>query len=102
MTTMACPCGIDTHAHVVPENFPRYMGSSVPAEWPSMAPAHACHRNVMIAGKNYRTVSDKCWDTAKRIDNSSGMGETAWRASPMPGMSAIRLAVSQHLSATVR
>jgi len=56
--------GIDVHSHVVPENFPSYLGTQVPAQWPSMAPAHACHRRVMIEGKNYRTVSDLCWDAA--------------------------------------
>ena len=62
-----CACGIDAHAHVVPENFPAYIGSKAPADWPSMAAAQECHRNVMISGKVYRTVSDRCWHTAKRI-----------------------------------
>ena len=84
MHISSCPCGVDTHAHVVPEHFPRYMGSAVPAEWPSMAPAHACHRSVMIAGKNYRTVSDKCWDTAKRIADMPDMGLALQAVSPMP------------------
>jgi aminocarboxymuconate-semialdehyde decarboxylase len=69
---------------VVPENFPRYMGSAVPADWPSMAPAHACHRSVMIAGKNYRTVIDKCWNTAGRIADMPAMGLRLQAISPMP------------------
>jgi len=84
MHPTACACGIDTHAHVVPENFPHYMGSSVPADWPSMAPAHACHRSVMIAGKNYRTVSEKCWDVAQRIADMPSMGLQIQAVSPMP------------------
>ena len=83
-TRLRCQCGIDAHAHVVPENFPRYLGSAVPADWPSMAPAHACHRNVMIAGKNYRTVSDRCWDTARRLDDLEAMGLELQAVSPMP------------------
>ena len=70
----SCACGIDVHAHVVPENFPAYLGSAAPADWPSMAPAHACHRSVMIAGKNYRAVVDKCWDTARRLEDLVGLG----------------------------
>lgn len=80
----ACPCGIDAHAHVVPEHFPRYLGSSVPADWPSMEAAQACHRNVMISGKVYRTVSDKCWDTAKRVADLPAMGLALQVVSPMP------------------
>jgi aminocarboxymuconate-semialdehyde decarboxylase len=84
LSQLRCQCGIDTHAHVVPENFPRYLGSAVPADWPSMAPAHFCHRSVMIAGKNYRTVSDKCWDLGKRLDDLVVMGLERQAVSPMP------------------
>jgi aminocarboxymuconate-semialdehyde decarboxylase len=81
---MTCHCGIDTHAHVVPENFPRYLGIDAPSDWPSMAPAHACHRSVMIAGKVYRTVSDKCWDTGRRLEDLAAMGLNLQVVSPMP------------------
>ncbi len=79
-----CGCGIDTHAHVVPENFPAYVGADMPADWPSMAAAQACHRSVMISGKVYRTVSDKCWDTGKRLADLDAMGLALQLISPMP------------------
>ena len=75
---------IDTHAHVIPEQFPSYIGAKMPPDWPSMAPAHECHKNVMIAGKNYRTVSDKCWDTAQRVADLPAMGLELQAVSPMP------------------
>jgi aminocarboxymuconate-semialdehyde decarboxylase len=81
---LKCLCGIDTHAHVIPENFPKYLGSSIPADWPSMAPAHECHRHVMISGKVYRTVTDQCWDTGKRLADLEEMGITLQAISPMP------------------
>lgn len=84
MHKLDCSCGIDVHAHVVPEHFPNYIGARLPAEWPSMAPAHACHRHVMISGKVYRTVSDKCWDTARRLEDLPGMGLALQVVSPMP------------------
>ncbi len=49
-----------------------------------MTPAHECHKNVMIAGKNYRTVSDKCWDISKRIADMPSMGLALQVVSPMP------------------
>ncbi|KAF1018727.1 MAG: hypothetical protein GAK30_03529 [Paracidovorax wautersii] len=79
-----CGCGIDVHSHVVPENFPAYIGARLPAEWPSMAAAHACHRHVMIAGKVYRTVSDQCWDVGRRLEDLPGMGLSMQVISPMP------------------
>lgn len=81
---LSCRCGVDTHAHVIPENFPRYLGAAIPADWPSMAPAQACHRSVMISGKVYRTVSDKCWDTGKRLADLDIMGLQLQAISPMP------------------
>lgn len=80
----ACPCGVDIHAHVIPAKFPHYLGGIVPAGWPSMAPADACHRHVMIDGKNYRTVSDKCWTTSRRLADFEAMGLALQVISPMP------------------
>ncbi|MES2264713.1 MAG: amidohydrolase family protein [Pseudomonadota bacterium] len=84
MNILSCGCGIDIHAHVIPEHFPSYLGSRVPADWPSMAPAQACHRHVMISGKVYRTVSDRCWSPSKRIEDMDGMGLDLQAISPMP------------------
>lgn len=82
--TVSCACGIDVHAHVVPEHFPAYLGSRWPADWPSMSPAHECHRHVMIAGKVYRTVSDRCWSVPRRLADLPAMGLARQVVSPMP------------------
>jgi aminocarboxymuconate-semialdehyde decarboxylase len=79
-----CACGIDVHAHVIPHDLPRYLGKAVPAGWPSMAPAHACHRHVMIAGKVYRTVSELAWSPTRRIEDMEPMGLAVQAISPMP------------------
>jgi aminocarboxymuconate-semialdehyde decarboxylase len=81
---LPCGCGIDVHAHVVPAAFPRYMGAAVPADWPSMADAKPCHKHVMMAGRVYRTVSDRCWDVEKRISDMEEMGLGVQAISPMP------------------
>jgi aminocarboxymuconate-semialdehyde decarboxylase len=80
-----CGCGIDVHAHVIPHDFPHYLGSAIPADWPSMVPAQdACHRNVMIGGKVYRTVSEGAWSPTRRIADMDGMGLARQAISPMP------------------
>jgi len=83
-TLARCGCAVDIHAHMVPHDFPAYLGGAAPAHWPAMAPAHACHRHVMIDGKNYRTVSDKCWSTDKRLADFDDMGLGLQVISPMP------------------
>jgi aminocarboxymuconate-semialdehyde decarboxylase len=86
--TPRCACGIDIHAHIVPGHFPSYLGSTIPASWPSMADAPPqrglCHRHVMIAGKTYRTVSEQCWSVPRRLSDLAGMGLKHQAISPMP------------------
>ena len=48
------------------------------------APAHACHRHVMISGKVYRTVSEQCWSPSRRLADLDGMGLARQAISPMP------------------
>jgi aminocarboxymuconate-semialdehyde decarboxylase len=74
---------IDVHTHVVPETFPAYAGRH-DAPWPSMAPAQACHRHVVVSGKTYRTVSHQCWDCAVRAADMASSGVTRQVLSPMP------------------
>lgn len=75
---------IDVHTHVVPEDFPPYLGRVAGAPWPSMAPAHACHRHVMVSGKVYRTVSHQCWSCRVRLADMAGQGVSQQVLSPMP------------------
>ena len=75
---------IDVHTHVVPENFPAYAGTGRDVPWPSMAPAHACHKHVMISGKVYRTVADGSWSVPRRIEDMAAMRITRQAISPMP------------------
>lgn len=75
---------IDVHTHVVPEYFPAYGGRDVSAAWPSMAPAHACHRHVMVSGKVFRTVSHQCWSCSVRLADMARQGVSRQVLSPMP------------------
>lgn len=75
---------IDVHTHVVPESFPAYLGEHLGAPWPSMAPAHACHRHVMVSGSVYRTVSHQCWDCAVRTADMDARRIGRQVLSPMP------------------
>jgi aminocarboxymuconate-semialdehyde decarboxylase len=75
---------IDVHTHVVPEDFPPYLGHLIGAPWPGMAPAQACHRHVMISGKVYRTVSHQCWSCRVRLQDMAEQGVAQQVLSPMP------------------
>ena len=76
---------IDIHTHIVPAEFPAYAGRHGGVQWPSMAVAHDCHhKNVMIDGKNFRTVTDECWDVERRAEAMARMGIARQVLSPMP------------------
>jgi len=76
---------IDIHTHIVPAEFPAYAGAHGASHWPSMQVTDDCHhKNVMIDGKNFRTVSDECWDVARRAEAMAGMGIACQVLSPMP------------------
>lgn len=84
---------IDIHTHIVPENFPPYAGKGASIAWPSMAPAHACHRHVMISGKVYRTVADGSWSVPRRVEDMGSMRVGRQALSPMPELLSYWLAL---------
>ncbi len=81
--TLRCGC-IDTHTHIVPRDFPAYVGKRFDAPWPSMRDAQPCHRHVVISGNVYRTVSDQAWDTAVRRADMDRLDIERHVLSPMP------------------
>lgn len=76
--------GIDVHTHIIPEHFPKYAGTTKDLPWPSMAHDGCGHANVMISGKNFRTVADSAWDTGKRCKDMDAMHIHRQVLSPMP------------------
>jgi aminocarboxymuconate-semialdehyde decarboxylase len=81
---MSDPLAIDIHTHVVPGEFPRYLGKRQNVPWPSMAPAQPCHCHVMISGKVYRTVHQSCWRTEDRTADMDARAIGVQCLSPMP------------------
>jgi len=74
---------IDVHTHIVPFDLP--PSPSGAQRWPVMEPGTDCgHRNVMIAGTLFRTVSDACWDVSRRLEAMDATGITVQVLSPMP------------------
>ncbi|MFN3658846.1 MAG: amidohydrolase family protein [Pseudolabrys sp.] len=99
---------IDIHTHVVPAEFPAYAGAHGGRAWPSMAAAHDCHhKHVMIDGKNFRTVTDECWDVGRRLDAMARMKIARQVLSPMPELLSYWLPVDdavpliRHVNATI-
>jgi aminocarboxymuconate-semialdehyde decarboxylase len=98
---------IDTHAHVVPADFPKYAGRNADIAWPSCCPASCGHRHVMMGGKVFRTVPDCAWDTARRIEDMDRTGVERQALSPMPELlsywfdGADGLSMSRYINETI-
>jgi aminocarboxymuconate-semialdehyde decarboxylase len=103
---------IDMHTHIVPENFPPVGSRAAGDLWPRMEPqpddgSGFARSNVIISGRNFRTVLDRCWSTDRRIAEMPDLGIDRQVLSPMPELLAYRLepgdgqALGRHLSETI-
>jgi aminocarboxymuconate-semialdehyde decarboxylase len=75
---------IDLHTHFVPKEFPDLSGRAGGARWPRMEMMDAHRAQVMISGKNFRAVTDQCWDGRLRLLDMEQEAVTEQVISPMP------------------
>ena len=75
---------IDVHTHIVPEHFPPAGNRASARRWPFMDHFETARARVMIAGENFRTVTEQCWNPARRIGDIAKEGVDAQVISPMP------------------
>jgi aminocarboxymuconate-semialdehyde decarboxylase len=77
---------IDVHTHFVPEHLPAMAGRAGGDLWPvtKCVCGRADHKHVMIAGKNFRTITDQCWSPHQRITDMDQEGVAIQVLSPMP------------------
>jgi len=77
---------IDVHTHVVPEHFPPSLGRAAGDGWPFMdhGRSETDTADVMISGRNYRTVDEQCWSAARRIRDVADQAIDRQVISPMP------------------
>ncbi|MEE8519277.1 MAG: amidohydrolase family protein [Dehalococcoidia bacterium] len=98
---------IDVHTHIVPEHFPPVGDRSAGDQWPYMDHTESGKANVMIGGRNFRTVLSKCWDVSRRVSDMPEEGVDRHVISPMPELLAYQLPaedgrdLSMHLNETI-
>ncbi len=84
---------IDVHTHIVPEHFPPVGNRLAANRWPYMDHIEPGKANVMISGRNFRTVLDHCWNVPRRLREMPEPGYRVDRQvlSPMPELLAYKL-----------
>jgi aminocarboxymuconate-semialdehyde decarboxylase len=75
---------VDIHTHFVPETFPTMSDRSGGDRWPQMNRVDARRGQVMISGRNFRTVTDECWSAETRLKEMDQFGIQRHAVSPMP------------------
>ena len=77
---------IDVHTHFVPEFLPDMTGRFGGDRWPATKCVCGAphHKQVMISGKNFRTVSDQCWSSERRMTDMDQEEVEIQVLSPMP------------------
>lgn len=77
------PGRIDLHTHGIPPDVPafaaRYAG-----DWPSLVHREGCQATIMLGGRHFRDVDDRCWDPARRCEDMDAEGVAAQVVSPIP------------------
>jgi aminocarboxymuconate-semialdehyde decarboxylase len=81
--THSC-CAIDVHTHVVPDRLPGELADYPGLPWPSIRHTEPCHAQVMISGKNFRSIDDRSWSVPRRLEQMPGMEVATQVLSPMP------------------
>ena len=98
---------IDVHTHIVPEHFPALGGRVAGDAWPYMDHIAPGEANVMISGRNFRTVIDRCWSVPRRIGDMPNEGTDQQVLSPMPELLAYNMSpadcleLGKHLNETI-
>lgn len=84
---------IDVHTHIVPENFPAVGDRACGDRWPFMKHTEPGKADVMIGGRNFRTILDRCWSLPRRLREMTepSYGVDRQVLSPMPELLAYRL-----------
>jgi aminocarboxymuconate-semialdehyde decarboxylase len=77
---------VDVHTHFVPEHLPVMENRFGGDRWPvtKCACGDTSHKQVMISGKNFRTITDQCWSPERRITDMDQEEVTIQVLSPMP------------------
>lgn len=96
----------DIHTHVVPSHFPAFVADA-PSPIEMRGSCNCGRADVFIDGKMFRTVTDECWDTDRRLETMNRIGIGRQLLSPMPELLSHwrplteTLAIAEHVNASL-
>jgi aminocarboxymuconate-semialdehyde decarboxylase len=75
---------VDFHTHFIPKDFPD-MGKKYGGDgWTTLLHSGPCQADIYSAGKHYRRIDERSWDTERRLKDMADEGIDMQVLSPIP------------------
>jgi len=82
----AWPAGdglVDVHTHAIPPRLPD-LGATHAGRWPQVEPFAEGRARILLDGRLYREVDERCWSAQRRLRDMDAVGVAAQVVSPIP------------------
>ena len=74
---------IDVHTHGLPRNFPNFA-QRFGGSWPELVETGPCTADIVLGGQHFRSITDQCWDSNRRLQDMDADGVSLQVISPIP------------------
>ena len=75
---------IDLHTHAIPPSLPDLEAVSRWGQWPSVEQTAEDAARILVGGRAYRDIDDRCWSASRRLADMDSDGVAVQVISPVP------------------
>ena len=75
---------VDVHSHYVPSGWPDLAASCGGTDWPSLRIESASEATIMMGTREFRRITDACWNADIRLEDMAADGVDVQVVSPTP------------------
>ena len=75
---------IDLHTHAIPPSLPDLEAVSRWGQWPSVERTAEDAARILVGGRAYRDIDDRCWSAGRRLADMDSDGVAVQVISPVP------------------
>lgn len=75
---------VDIHSHYVPRGWPDLASLCGGTDWPSLRVDSAKEATIMLGGREFRAITDACWNAETRLADMNSDGVDMQVVSPTP------------------